>query len=611
MRMTTKNIIAILLTLLLSTTIITTIYAADITITAEVDKTTVPLDGQLTLQVTVSGNTQNLPRPAIPAMNDFNIVQSYSSQNFSFINGAVSASANHSYVLTPKSAGKFMIPQFSINHQNQIIQSQQITIEVTQPSSQNQIGTAQNTTRANPSGKDEPVFITSSIDKNRVYVNEQLTLTFKFYTRIRVLQQQSFQPPVTNGFWAEELSPRKEYQTVYNGKRYMVTEFRTALFPTTAGKFNIGQAQLKIAVEDTSNDPFGDDFFRGFFSGGKVLTLNSEPVSVTVLPLPDNKPAGFNGTVGNYSLTAKTDKTEIKLGDAVNLILTVAGTGNIKTITEPSLPQMLNFRKYDTLSNVTTTKDNGIVHGSKTFKTVIIPQTVGKHVIPSISYSYFNPSQGNYVTKNTNPISVTVTPGIDGVKTLAGTTGASQIPGTTGTDSVNNDIKLLSTDIRHIKTGNNTTFAMPIRFNPFLMLLFILPIFAPLGTLGYQRYRDVIGKDVNKVRHSRAGNTARKQLRRLSNKCKTLSCETVSAELTGIFYQYLADKFGLYSAGLTLTQIETLLLEKHIAEDTVKQTVNVCEDLDLLRFAPGKTTGENNELCVRVEEMIKKLEKHL
>ena len=75
-----------------------------------------------------------------------------------------------------------------------------------------------------------------------MYVNEQITLTFKFYTKVNLLSQPQYSPPDTTGFITEDLPPQRNYYTIIDGERYYVSEIKTALFPTTSGKFVIGPA---------------------------------------------------------------------------------------------------------------------------------------------------------------------------------------------------------------------------------------------------------------------------------------------------------------------------------------------------------------------------------
>ena len=75
-----------------------------------------------------------------------------------------------------------MINSVSINYQGKIYQTQPINIQVVQ-SQQKQLPVQNNIY----SGDSEGLFIETVVDKNNVYVNEQITLTFRFYTKINLI----------------------------------------------------------------------------------------------------------------------------------------------------------------------------------------------------------------------------------------------------------------------------------------------------------------------------------------------------------------------------------------------------------------------------------------
>ena len=82
------------------------------------------------------------------------------------------------------------------------------------------------------------------------------------------------------------------------------------------------------------------------------------------------------------------------MGKPFNLVLTVDGVGNVQALKEPTLPDLKGLRRYETISSSKISKEGTFVHGSKEFKTLMIPQVSGQldHSRGSI-LSYFNPGQ--------------------------------------------------------------------------------------------------------------------------------------------------------------------------------------------------------------------------
>ena len=135
-------------------------------------------------------------------------------------------------------------------------------------------------------------------------VGQPVTYTFRLYNRVPLFSRPNYQPPQMSGFWSEDLPQSPPAQTTIEGLPYNVTELRTILFPTSAGAAHIGSAQLAVTIENLGSDPFSQDFFAQFFGRAEQKTLQTEPLTVHVKPLPDPKPADFDGAVGHFALSA-------------------------------------------------------------------------------------------------------------------------------------------------------------------------------------------------------------------------------------------------------------------------------------------------------------------
>ena len=418
-------------------------HCADLSISAGVDKSTLSLDDQLVLEVNVSGNATNVPNPAIPDLPNFTVYSSGRSQNISIINGQMSSSIAFHYTLVPKSTGKFTIPAITLNYGNQSYSTSPIQVEVTSSGSAAVPAPSRgaSSSTASQSGAVKNIFVTANLDKNTAYVNEQVVFTFRFFRRVQILSNPQYNPPNFTSFWTED-TPPKNYATTVNGVRYLVSEVKTLLFPTKPGRFEISGATLICNIEDFDrNNPFNDDFFNGFFSSGKTQTLHTNVLTLAVKPLPENKPSDFKGAVGRFTISSTLDKTFAKVGEPITLNATVSGSGNIKTLSEPDLSNIPGFRKYETVSLMNIDSSQGTLRGSKTFKTVLVPETPGKKMIGTIGFSFFDPGQNKYVSARSAPIAVDVKPAQGGSD--------SQYSGPVQAES---EIKVINRDIEYLKT---------------------------------------------------------------------------------------------------------------------------------------------------------------
>lgn len=578
-----------------------TIFGEDVSITAGVDKNLVEVNDEILLQVTVSGNTSSLPSLVSPQIGDFNVYSrgQNQSQNFSFVNGRISSSVSivYNYTLTPKGIGKFIIPSFSIEYKGKTYKTNLINIEVVKSSTQKQVNTGKTTKFT---GR-EDVFINVTLNKNKVYVNEPIIMSFRLYTRIGFLQQPQYKPPTTSGFWVEDLPPQRNFKEITNDKEYMVTEIKTALFPLSPGEWTIGKAYVNCVIDDFSSDDFSDNFFKGIFSRGKNITLESKPVNISVLSLPLHKPSDFSGAVGVFNIKAEVDKKELKTNDPVTLTITISGSGNIKSVTEPVVSVSENeFKKYETVSSLNISKDNYEVSGSKVFKTVLVPKKAGKLTIPSVKYSFFDYVEKKYKVSSSSPIELLVKQGTK-EETLIQTVALSP-----------DGVRILGKDIRYIKQKSKFTFERPLLYKNLVFVIINLSL--PIGLLitwqvlyyNKRRKKDEIG-----LRASRAYSKAMKRLKNIYKLINTNKSDESYAALENVLTEYIADKFGKRQSGLTKEEIKQSLLKKG-GESLINDVHWLIEQIHFVRFAPSSGTQTNlTKLTESVKEIISKLEKVL
>ena len=314
--------------------------AQDITFEASVDKNPVAVGENLTLSLilkNVQGGGEKL-KP--PEMNDFRIMSGpMQSSSFQMINGAVSSSVTYSYTLQAKGVGTFTLGPASIEVRGSQYRTQPVTIEVVKGRSQS--------AQDEPAGEDltaqigENLFLKASVDKARVRQGEQINLTFRLYTRVSVLNYAVKKDPAMTGFWSEDVETPRDISLateVVNGKQYRVGVIRRmALFPTQPGKLEIAPMELQATVQvqpRRSNDPF-ESFFRDPFGRNVSATVRSEPVTITVSPLPSGAPPTFRGAVGQFAMSAALDRRTTRTNEAVTLKITISGHGQYQAAGVP------------------------------------------------------------------------------------------------------------------------------------------------------------------------------------------------------------------------------------------------------------------------------------
>jgi hypothetical protein len=382
-----------------------------------------------------------------PALDDFFVVGGPNqSSNMQFINGSMSRSMSFSYYLQPKKEGTFSIEPGYVEVSGRNLKSNTVSVEVVKQGSAAQGG--------NQSGKPatledqiaENVFVMMVLDKNEVYQGEQVTATFKLYTRMQIGNVTFSKVPAFSGFWTQDLENVQNIQfskEVYKGVQFDVATLKkVALFPQRPGDLDVDPMELETVVRVQSKGrqrSMWDDFFATYQDVPFKMQSNKAKVKVKALPNA-NKPNSFNGVVGAFKMNVKLDKTETNVDDPITLSIKISGDGNIKMIEKPVFDLPKDFDVFDPKTNESVTKRNNNVTGYKTFDFLLVPRRPGSFKVPSFKFSYFDVNKKDYVTHTSPEFTIKVTG-------QASTNATQQVTGIK-----KEEVELLGEDIRFIKS---------------------------------------------------------------------------------------------------------------------------------------------------------------
>jgi hypothetical protein len=587
-------------------------FSQDATFTASVDKNKVSMGEQFEITFTLNGSTSGSNfRP--PSFNDFIILSGPNqSTSMQFINGAMSASISYSYILQPRAEGKFVIPPAFINYGGKQLKTETITIEVTKGISQ-QKQQSRSSEQETDIGKQigDNLFLKVTVDKAKVYQGEQITATYKIYTRVNVVNYSITKVPSLTGFWSEELEVPKQIQLsteVVNGKQYRVGILKkTALFPQRSGTLSIDPMEVECAVQvqtrRRSNDIFDQFFNDPFF--GNVTNVNhkvrNHPLNVTVLPLPTSAvPSGFNGAVGKYSMEAWLDKRETKTNEPVTLKVKISGRGNLKLLTPPELNVTSDIEKYDPKISDNIAKQGDQIAGSRTFEYLLIPRHPGEQKISPVKFSFFDVDKKDYTTLTSSEFVLNVEKGSEASPTYA--VGISK-----------EDVKLLGEDIRFIKSETSSlrrkgeNFAGSILF----FILTITPFITFFGFIYFAKRLQKLQGDVALVRNRKARKLAQRRLANAKKYLEGKRKEEFYAEISKALWEYAANKLGIPPADLSIDYVRTTLENKNIQPDVINKFTSTIEMCEFARFAPSQDTVQMEKVYEETIDLISKIEEHL
>ena len=588
--------------------------AQDVSVTAELSPNPAGVDEEVTLTISVSGADGGSERPQLPKISGLKLVGGPSvSTQFQLINGQASSSQSFTYVLLPEKEGVVKVPPIAVRVGAKRYQTEEITLRVVKESS----GQDHRPRRRSPfsvfddMGLDEDsplrdrtprraeVLTVADVDKRSVFVGEQITLTYKILTQLPITQVETKEIPSLSGFWVEEIEIPKNPSAnnrVVNGKQYAEYVIKKqALFPTKDGTLQIPSSTFALVVRISSG---------GFFSFGaqEQVFRKTDPISITANALPtEGKPVNFSGAVGSFKLESTIDKTTAETGDAINLKVTLSGTGNLKTITEFALPELPGFKIYSSKSSDNLAVRNDLLQGSKSWQYVIIPQAPGKELIPALKFPYFSPSAKQYREAQASSLEVAVLKGKGVSLGEASQTAVSQ-----------QGIVKRGTDINYIKVGSGPLRDRSRRLyeSVWVYVGLVLPLLFNGGLLVYSSRQARLRQDVTGFRSRRAGKIAERRLAEAQKCLKNQQYSQFHSILESSITGYLSDKFNLPQIEVTTQQIKRFMEERNLNSNLAEDVGALLEECNFARYAPVQTSRNNLEaLYERARSAIIRIEK--
>jgi len=596
---------------------ILSVSAQDIHFTASA-RSTVSVGDQFYVTYSLNAEGTSFKAPSFKGLSVVSGPMPSTSSSVQIMNGQVNQSVQqtYTYIVYASAEGKYTISPASITAGGKQYTSNALTIEVVKGNAsakQNNNNSQGNQQQGQTGVNSGDIFLRTSASRTNTLQGEQIIVTTKLYTAIPVVQYTLNKLPSYSGFWSYELMKEnekpKQYSEVVDGKRYTVAEIRKiALYPQKSGKLIIEPLQLDAVVQvqqQKKRRSFFDDFFDDPFSNGAVnvkKTLTSNTITINASPLPEkNKPADFNGAVGNFSLKSAITKNEVKANDAINIKYTVIGNGNLKLIDKLNVILPSDFEVYDPKITENISVSSGGVTGSKTFDYLVIPRNQGKYEIKPVSFSYYDNEKGKYITLTSEGYSLNVLKG-DGQSSANVVSSSNQ-----------EDVKYIGSDIRFIKT--KAYYLEPLGHQYFGTWKYFISIFIPFFLficiiIFFRRYIKR-RQDIALMKKRKSTKIAIKRLKHASELMKNKRKEEFYEEISKALWGYLSDKFTISLSELSIDMVQSVLRDKNISDEILHQLSGILNNCEYARFAPADNSDGMKDIYDQAIEIISKIESGL
>ena len=368
--------------------------AQSIAFKAEVNKKSVAVGESLQVGFYIETDEINytIDKPMqYPTYNGFRLIGEDKTKYTQFVNGKGLTQDGIILVFTAEKEGKLKIGSARITIDGKNYNTKPIEIEVVKQS---------NLSTTNKINTNQPAFLQANVSNPNPYVNEQVNLTVKMFSRDLGLlnRKKNFRQGKLDGLSPKMVTSKPETikQEMVSGKQYFSEEVaKYVIFPEKEGQITI--------------DPFSVDILVSGIYGTEAYEIRSNPVVINAKAIPEEgRPKNFTGAVGDFKLKTDLNKSEIKANESANLKVEISGTGNFNKLVVPEVKAPENIETYDPKRyNNYKTYDKGM-QGSIASEIIMVPEQEGSYTISPVEFSYFDPKKEKFITLKTDEVKLAV-----------------------------------------------------------------------------------------------------------------------------------------------------------------------------------------------------------
>jgi len=515
--------------------------------------------------------------------------------SINIVNGKTTQSTTTimTYSLTADRAGQIQIPPVAVEVDGKTYRTNPVSANILKPGTTDQLD------------------LEVTLSEQQCYVGQPVMTTVKFYVSTDIGDFQFNIPAFSSDmFYIEDpdiSDPQakiyrlntgttvlaSQHRVSYKGKDSVLLSFSKILIPKRAGEVSLPAASVSAAVavgRVRSRDPF-DSFFGGQTQYRQFM-VTSEPLKLTVIPLPDEgRPSQFYGLVGRYTISASATPTKVNVGDPITLTVKIGGSKYLKPVQWPALDEIpdlaANF-KVPSQKASPETED-----GFKVFTQTIRANNDEVTEIPSIPLAYFDAAKGTYVTARTEPIKLEVAP--TKILTSADMEGSGSAP--------------VNREVEAIKKGLSANYEGPdvlddMSFSPLMAIkspgfaaLWALPF---MGLVSSALISILTRTSPEKVATRRRRRACGRAVAELTKLARTIDTPKTNEQLATIMKRYIGERFDKTAGSLTPNDCYEAIAAATKNVNAAEKYKEVIAALDAGRYAPM----EINVDAEKVREVI-------
>ncbi|MGL5983236.1 MAG: BatD family protein, partial [Cetobacterium sp.] len=309
---------------------------------------------------------------SIEGIEKFQVLSKGSSNSYKSINGSTTSTKSDVYNIQAKEEGELVL---TVVTEKGVRKTVNINVKTVQET--NDL-------------LSQKFLIKGTTSKNSYYFGEKIPYEEYFISAVTLNSFAQMKTPSFKEFTSKDVTP-------YSGNNYIqskidfnekqavqLTLFKGILQANSSGTKNILTSTVQVG--EASKD---------FFTENKSF-VGGENLEIEIKPLPENPPKNFKDIVGKINFLENWKTSEVKVGEAISLTLTLHGTGNLALLDSLQLEGNNDFNVFQSVKNYKENIIDGKYFNEKVFEIAFIPKKSGVQKTPEININYFNVETENY-----------------------------------------------------------------------------------------------------------------------------------------------------------------------------------------------------------------------
>ncbi len=548
--------------------------ASDVRVSAALSSDNVTVGEQLTLRIDVfSREPRDVGRPELPELNGLRYVSTVprTSTSYSLVNGVAQMTYRYSYTLAASDSGAYQIPPVYIDIDGEEYRTNAMTVVVRS----GEAGDPQRPATSDPDWP--PIFLDLELSEEEPVRGQQIVAEIVLYFR-NTIEVSSFNITSswqTEGFWREDLneSPtRRPESVVLGGREYRRAVLsRYALFPTRSGELTVPSFSIRASVRQSGRF---QDQFSAFFQGfGRQRDVNLETMPRTLhISAPPTPPSGGQhiSALGQFTVERTLSQERVKLGEAVDVITEIRGSGNLGLITRPDYDYPQSFDTHRPREVIDRDNSAPRMSGTKQFRDVLIARNVGEFTIPESVILVYNDARRQYERQVLPELTLEVV----------------RDPNARIMIAQNDDFRL--TPVRGSVSWRQEPDT-PFFFLWWFWLVLVVPFVLFIWGYRTYRYRSKLTADHDFYRYEQAWHNA---VALLDDSAREQDVKKAYSGIYKAISNFITDRLHLPSAGQTVDQLVNELYRRNVESQLTNRVRHQLNKSATIRYAPDPSAGD-------------------